>query len=110
MAENDDKSVNDDKPEVPLIDFEKLKKRPRERVRSENFVSVYSNAMSIEMTFNDIKLFFGEIMEATPEKVRIEEHVAVTMSLEEAKAAVKVLANQIVNYEKTFGPVRELPE
>jgi|GEM_PF-3228397 len=110
MAENDNKTIDSVKPLLPAIDFDKLKKRPRERARVDSFRSIYSNSMSVEMTFNDIQLFFGQIKEATPEKVSVEEHVAVIMSLEEAKAVVKVLIGQIAGYEKTFGPIRELPD
>jgi uncharacterized protein DUF3467 len=90
--------------------LEKLKGRPRLGNRAADFITVYSNSMSMESTFNDFKLVFGQIAEATPERLVTDEKVAVIMSPEEAKSVAKVLVRQLKVYEKMFGPIRELPE
>lgn len=100
MAEDSDK---------PVIDLEKLKSRPRHRVRSEKFVSLYSNSLNVEVSFNDFKLFFGRILEATPEKLVTEDGVEIIMGPEETLAVADVLNKQLKIYEDTFGPIRKPP-
>lgn len=93
----------------PLIDLDKLKNRPRERVRSENFVSRYSNSLNIEVSFSDFKFFFGEILEATEEKLKVEEYISVIVTPEEARSIADLLLKQVKLYEATFGPIRRPP-
>jgi len=63
----------------------------------------------METSFLDFKFFFGEIMEATPEKLVIEERVAVIMAPEQAKSMLRLLDSQIKSYESVFGPIRIPP-
>jgi hypothetical protein len=68
------------------------------------FVSsfVYSNASAYSMTFNDLKISFGEAM---PNRV-IEARVGVTVSIEHAAYIFFSLFNQLRAYEKNFGQIR----
>jgi hypothetical protein len=100
MAEDTDRAV---------IDIEKLKKRPRERVRSDGFISKYSNSLNVEVSFSDFKFFFGEILEATDEKLRVEEFCSVIVTPEEARSISDLLIKQVAIYEATFGPIRRPP-
>lgn len=93
----------------PMIDVEKLKNRPRERVRGEGFISKYSNSLNVEVSFSDFKFFFGEIMEATEEKLKVEEFVSVIVTPEEARSIRDLLIKQIEIYEATFGAIRRPP-
>jgi hypothetical protein len=61
------------------------------------------------VSFIDFKFFFGEIVEATQEKLVIEERVSVIMSPEQAKSVLRLLDTQISNYESNFGPIRNPP-
>jgi hypothetical protein len=101
MANTKDKLVE--------IDYEKLKDRPKTRTQAENFVSTYSNAMNVEVTFTDFKLFFGEIVEATHDKLVTVDRVAVLITPEQARLIAKVLTKQIEQYESRFGPIRKPP-
>ncbi len=99
--------AEDGDPEV--IDFEQLKKRPKTRTRSDDFYSLYSNSLNVEATFNDVKLFFGQVVEATQEKVVLEEDVAIILTPEQAKSILKALTSALENYESTYGPIRNPP-
>jgi hypothetical protein len=65
--------------------------------------------MNVEVTFNDFTVYFGELVEATPEKLVTKDKAAVIMGPEEAKSVVEVLARQIEQYEAMFGPIRRIP-
>lgn len=93
----------------PVIDFNKLKNRPRERVRTADFVSKYSNSLNVEVSFNEFKFFFGEILEATEEKLKVEEYISVVVTPEEARSIADLLVKQLKLYESMFGPIRKPP-
>lgn len=93
----------------PVIDFEKLKTRPQVREKTPDFSSIYSSSANIEANFNDIKVFFGQIVEATPEKIVLEERIAIIMTPEQAKSLMKALQITVNSYESLYGPIRNPP-
>lgn len=101
--------AEDTKDKLNEVDWEKLKERPKTRSKAEGFVSVYANSMNIEVTFNDFKLFFGEILEATQEKLVTEDRVVILMSPEQTKLVANVLVEQLATYEAVYGPIRKPP-
>src|SRR5947209_3922670 len=80
-----------------------------EHQRAPNFVSAYSNSATFGLNFFDMTMVFGQIVSPTPLTMLIEDRVAVTMSLEHAKALLRGLQDTIAAYEKTHGPVRDTP-
>jgi len=92
-----------------VIDMEKLQSRPRERVRTDDFKTRYSNSLNVEVSFSDFKFFFGEILEATEEKLKVEEFISVIVTPEEARSIAALLIKQLALYEATFGPIRKAP-
>ena len=79
--------------------------RPVESVRSEKFVSGYANYVGVTTTPWDVRLNFGEIVTATPEKLAVIEFASVVMSPQHAKSLLLVLAQQLAEYEKQHGPI-----
>ncbi len=71
---------------------------------------IYSNSAAVALGFFDVRIFFGETVESTPEKLVVESSVTVIMSPEHAKILSTVLANNVEQYENHFGKIRELPE
>ncbi len=77
--------------------------RTMKRVRSPNHVSVYANNVQIEVNLFDIKVSFGELMEAREDQVTFEDKVTVIFSPQHAKVLAAALLQNIGNYEKQFG-------
>jgi hypothetical protein len=86
-------------PAVPLT--------PRHKVRNkvEPFPVHYANSLELEVSPWDFKLYFGQIEEATAERLGILESVAVYVSPQHAKAITDILVAHIKTYEATFGPI-----
>jgi hypothetical protein len=99
----------EEKPPI-AIDFAKLKMRPQVRKRSPNHLSVYANFTNVESNFNDIRIVFGEVLEASTEKVVGEDKVTIIMSPEHAKSVAQALETVISQYEKLFGAIRTIPQ
>ena len=93
----------------PVIDFEKLKQRTAKRIRTPDFVSIYSSSANIETSFNDLELFFGQIVEATTESLVLEERIAIILTPEQAKSVLRALQTSIESYETLYGPIRNPP-
>ena len=93
----------------PVIDFEKLRQRTATRIRTADFVSMYSSSANIETSFNDLKVFFGQIVEATPESLVLEERIAIILTPEQAKSVLRALQTAIQGYETLYGPIRNPP-
>lgn len=91
------------------IDYEKLKTRKQVREKTQGYGEVYANSMNMEVTFNDVKLIFGEITVATRDELKIEEKVGILMTPEHALSCAKALDKVLKNYVRRFGPIREQP-
>jgi hypothetical protein len=88
------------------IDTERLKRREQQRVKSPNYRELYVNSMNMEVTFNDVKLIFGETVTATHDLLKVEEHIGLTMTPEHALLCLKALTKILKKYENTFGKIR----
>jgi len=71
----------------------------------EGVFSVYSNHAGINASMHDIRLMFGELGNATPEKVQVFQRVHVLMSWIQAKAIARLLQDYVDTYEKLNGPL-----
>jgi hypothetical protein len=89
------------------IDIQKLKQRKQERTNGADYREIYANSMTMEVTFNDVKLIFGETLIATQELLKVESHVGIIMTPEHALACLKALAKILKKYESTFGKIRQ---
>jgi hypothetical protein len=77
--------------------------------RSNTFLSMYANSTQVRTTPWDIQLTFGEIFSIEPQKVVIENQLAVTLSPQQAKALANTLSDQVQKYESNFGEIRYTP-
>lgn len=87
------------------------------RRRSESYISVYCNNLQVEVTPWDFKFYFGEIEKGDPDptktyiaKLYIEDRVRVSMSPQHAKAMLKVLQENVTQYELQVGKIPTQPE
>lgn len=76
-----------------------------ERTRLEDFVTVYSNSVQLEVSPWDFKFVFGEIKEASPIKLSIRDLIGVYMSPQHAKVFADVLNKNLKEYEEKFGKI-----
>jgi hypothetical protein len=81
--------------------------KPRETIRhrSNSYAEVYSNSVELKMSVFDFELVFGKILTGDEKKLVIEERVSVSMSPQHAKVFLKVLSDNVKNYEMRFGPI-----
>ncbi|HUA18374.1 MAG TPA: DUF3467 domain-containing protein [Bryobacteraceae bacterium] len=68
--------------------------------------TTYTNNIQLGFTHFDLRMLFGELVEATPERVVIEQRVQVTISYLQAKLLMLMLAQAIGQHEKGFGEVK----
>jgi hypothetical protein len=94
--------MNNEKPEV--VESPEV---PEVR-RASQFVSVYANNVALRASNWDFRLTFGELID-DGERGIVEQHVAVTMSPQHAKAMLLAFSDQVTRYEKTFGEIKWKP-
>jgi len=75
-------------------------------VNEELAPSIYANFAQLTTTPHDVKILFGEIVEATPNQIRVKDLVKVYMAPAVAKSLLALLAQSLQKYEETIGPVR----
>lgn len=87
------------------------------RRRSESFVSIYSNSLNVEANPWDFRLYFGDIEKGEPDptgsylaKIYVEDRVRIIMSPQHAKAMLKVLQDNVAQYEMQVGKIPVQPE
>jgi hypothetical protein len=78
---------------------------PVEGRQSSAFQTVYANTCRVGISPWDIRLIFGQMIEAAPGKSVNEDQVTVVMSPQQAKAVLKGWQDSIARYEATFGEI-----
>jgi hypothetical protein len=81
--------------------------RPQERRRAANHIDIYANNAQITGNYFDFQVAFGEILEASLEKLVTEDLVTVKMSPQLAKRLSELLISHIEKYEAMFGAIPE---
>ena len=67
--------------------------------------SIYTNSVSLSLSVFDIKMVFGEVIEATEEHILTKPLVKVYMSPQHAKVLLGVLHSNVALYEREFGEI-----
>jgi hypothetical protein len=67
--------------------------------------SIYANNAQVRVLPWDIRIDFGEVSEITGGEFVVERKAYITMSPTHAKAFLKVLEDDLSNYEKQFGKI-----
>lgn len=79
--------------------------RPHERRRATGHIEVYANNAQITGSYFDFQVAFGEILEASKEKLVTEDSVTIKMSPQLAKRLSEILQAHIDKYETMFGAI-----
>jgi len=72
--------------------------------------TTYANNVQLGFTHYDLRMLFGELVDATPEKLVIEQRAQVTISYLQAKLLMMVLGQAITQHESLFGEVKIPPD
>ena len=75
-------------------------------VRQEGYLEDYANSVQVNVSVWDFFLQFGRLKLGGPKVVTFLSFMGVYMSPQQAKALHLVLAQNIAQYESTFGPIR----
>jgi len=70
----------------------------------------YANSVQVRVSVWDFQLIFGLASSEAPDKVTINNHQAVYLSPQQAKALCNVLGQNIAQYEQAFGPLALEPQ
>jgi hypothetical protein len=90
--------------------MEGIKDRPVIFRTADDASRYYANSAQFTVSFFDIGIIFGQIVDAGKERLLIETGVTVTMSPQHAKEVSKHLQKNIEMYEAKFGTIAELPK
>ncbi|HTS76303.1 MAG TPA: DUF3467 domain-containing protein [Bryobacteraceae bacterium] len=69
----------------------------------------YSNSVQVRVSLWDFFLSFGTITHNAPDQVHINNFQGIFLSPQQAKALANVLAQNIQQYESTFGEIKLEP-
>lgn len=76
-----------------------------ENIRDATPPPVYANNVTLLMSRWDFKFVFGDILDMTDDRLRVNERVTVVMSPQHAAAFSDVLSKHVGGYEERFGPI-----
>ena len=69
----------------------------------------YSNSVQVRVSLWDFFLSFGTIVQNAPDNVQIHNFQGIFLSPQQAKALANVLAQNVQQYESTFGEIKLEP-
>lgn len=74
--------------------------------KSDSFTKVYANTLRVNISFQDISIVFGDILEPRPDiAFKIEDLTEVRLPVAQAKILSNILSESIKSYENCFGKV-----
>lgn len=80
------------------------------RVGGDSAPTYYANNVWLSTSLWDVKLSFGVMAEQDEEGVAFQDVANVIMSPQHARVFLEVLATQIAEYERKFGPIPRPPQ
>jgi hypothetical protein len=79
-------------------------------VQMENYRENYANSVQVRLSVWDFLMVFGTLRQHTQTQVEIENFQGVYLSPQQAKALLRVLEQNVTNYEKAFGEIKLDPK
>ena len=74
--------------------------------QTEDYKERYANSVQVRVSVWDFCIYFGLLKQQTETAVQVENHAAVYLSPQQAKALYKILEQNVVNYEQAFGEIK----
>jgi hypothetical protein len=79
-------------------------------VQAPDYRETYANSVQVRVSVWDFQLVFGRASSETPEEVTIQNHQAIFLSPQQAKALWNVLGQNLAQYEQAFGTLNLEPQ
>lgn len=83
--------------------------RIHERKQAEGHFDLYANNAQVVTSYFDFQLSFGEVLEASKEKLVTEDMITIKMSPQLAKRLRDILGEQVSQYEGKYGVIPTAP-
>jgi hypothetical protein len=74
--------------------------------RDNTLFTTYSNNVQIGWTAFDLRMLFGEVVDAQPDKIVVEQRAQITVSYLQAKLLTVLLTQAIQRHESVHGEVK----
>jgi flagellar protein FlaG len=79
-------------------------------INTAEFRENYANSVQVRVNLWDFLLLFGRINQTAPDNVAIHNFQGIYISPQQAKALLKILQQNIQQYETAFGEIRLEPQ
>ena len=73
--------------------------------RTPDYRDGYANSVQVRLSIWDFHLVFGTIEPQSPDEIKLDNFQGIYLSPQQTKALSNVLAQNIAQYEQTFGPI-----
>ena len=70
----------------------------------------YANSVQVRVNVWDFFLVFGTLHQQTPEEVEVRNFEGIYLSPQQAKALLRVLEQNVIQYEQAFGEIKLDPK
>ena len=77
---------------------------------TEDYRESYANSVQVRVNVWDFFLVFGTLQQSSEEKIDVRNFQGVYLSPQQAKALANILAQNLANYEQTFGEIKLDPK
>ena len=75
-------------------------------INAPDYRETYANSVQVRVSVWDFFLIFGRLQPQTPEQVEVHNFQGIYLSPQQAKALLTILEQNVVQYEKAFGPIK----
>ena len=72
--------------------------------------TTYANNTQVGWTHFDVRMTFGEVVDALPDKIVVEQRAQITISYLQAKILTLILGQAISQHEEIFGELKLPPD
>lgn len=79
-------------------------------INTPDYRESYANSVQVRVNLWDFFLLFGRVNQTTPENVAIHNFQGIYLSPQQAKALVRVLQQNVTQYETAFGEIKLEPQ
>jgi hypothetical protein len=79
-------------------------------INTAEFRENYANSVQVRVNLWDFFLLFGRINQTAPDNVAIHNFQGIYISPQQAKALLKILQQNVQQYETAFGEIRLEPQ